>query len=108
MPLRILVVEDFAPFRDLICTTLQLHREYQIIEAADGLEGVRKVEELQPDLILLDINLPKMHGFDVARQIGRLAPQARLLFMSQESSPDRTRGAPFGGPRLHSEVICRD
>ena len=64
-----------------------------MIEAADGLEAVWKAEELQPDLILLDINLPKMHGFDVAKQIRRLAPHARILFMSQESSTEIVREA---------------
>ena len=93
MPLRILVVEDHAPFRRLICTALQRRAEFQTIEAADGLEAVQKAEELQPDLILLDINLPKLHGFEVAKQIRRLAPHARLLFMSQESSPDIVRKA---------------
>jgi len=93
MRLTILVVEDFAPFRDLICTSLQLQTEFQTIEAADGLEAVQKAEDLQPDLILLDINLPMMHGFDVAKQIRRLAPHARLLFMSEESSPDIVREA---------------
>jgi DNA-binding NarL/FixJ family response regulator len=91
--LRILVVEDHAPFRHLICTALQRRAEFQIIEAADGLEAVQKVEELQPDLILLDINLPKLHGFGVAKRIRRLDPHARLLFMSQESSADIVREA---------------
>ncbi len=93
MPLRILVVEDHAPFRRLICTALQRRAEFQTIEAADGLEAVQKAEELQPDLILLDINLPKLHGFEVAKQIRSLAPDARLLFMSQESSSDIVRKA---------------
>ena len=93
MPLRILVVEDHAPFRRLICTELQRRAEFQTIEAADGLEAVQKAEELQPDLILLDINLPKLHGFEVAKQIHSLAPHARLLFMSQESSSDIVRKA---------------
>src|SRR5258705_1171933 len=93
MPLRILVVEDDAPFRQLICEELHGRAEFQTIEAADGLEAVRKAEELQPDLILLDINLPKMNGFEVAKQIRRLASHARLLFMSHESSADIVRQA---------------
>ena len=66
MPLRILVVEDHARFRQLICAALQQRAEFETIEAADGLEAIQKVEDLQPDLILLDINMPKMHGFEVA------------------------------------------
>ncbi len=93
MPLRILVVEDHAPFRRLICAVLQRRAEFETVEAADGLEAVQLAEKLQPDLILLDLNLPKMHGFKVAEQIPRLAPHARLLFMSQESSPDIVRKA---------------
>jgi DNA-binding NarL/FixJ family response regulator len=94
MPLlRILVVEDYAPFRRITCGALQRRAEFEIFEAADGLEAVQKIEELQPELILLDINLPKLHGFEVAKQIRRLAPHARLLFMSQESSSDIVRRA---------------
>ena len=93
MPLTILVVEDDPPFRKLICTALHRRAQFQTLEAADGLEAVRMAEQLQPDLILLDIDLPKMHGFEVAKQIRRLAPHARLLFMSQESSADMVRQA---------------
>jgi DNA-binding NarL/FixJ family response regulator len=91
--LRILVVEDYAPFRQFICSTLQQRTGVQTIEAADGLEAVQKAEELQPDLILLDINLPRLHGFQVAERIRRLLPHAKLLFVSQESSADIVREA---------------
>ena len=57
------------------------------------MEAVWKAEEVQPDVILLDINLPKLDGFEVAKQVRALAPHARLLFMSQESSPDVVRKA---------------
>jgi CheY-like chemotaxis protein len=105
MPLRILVVEDHAPFRHFICAALQQRAEYQTIEAADGLEAVRKAEELQPDLILLDISLPKMNGFEVAKRLPSLAPHARLLFMSQESSSDIVREALRLGAHAYVQKI---
>ena len=106
MPLRILVVEDHAAFRHLICARLHGRAEFQTIEAADGLEAVQKGEELQPDLILLDLNLPKLNGFEVAEQIRRLAPHARLLFMSQESSSDIVRKALSLGARGYIQKLA--
>ena len=56
--------------------------------ASDGLEAVQKAKELQPDLILLDIGLPSLNGIEVARQIRKLSPESKILFVSQESSAD--------------------
>jgi DNA-binding NarL/FixJ family response regulator len=110
MPPRILVVEDHAPFRRITCEALRRRAGFEIFEAADGLEALRKAEELQPDLILLDINLPKLHGFEVAGRMGRLAPQARILFMSQESSPNIVRhGFRLGGRGyIHKQQAATD
>ena len=86
---RVLVVEDFEPLRRWICSTLRKRPEFQIVgEVADGLEAVQKAEELQPDLIILDIGLPSLNGMDAARQIRKLSPKSKILFMSQESSAD--------------------
>ena len=86
---RVLVVEDFVGFRRVISSILGKRRDLQIIgEASDGLEAVQKAEELQPDLILLDIGLPTLNGIEAARQIRRLAPKSKILFLSQESSAD--------------------
>jgi DNA-binding NarL/FixJ family response regulator len=86
---RVLVVEDFEPFRRLICSTLRQRPEFQIIdEVADGLEAVQKAEEIRPDLIILDIGLPSLNGMDAARRIRKLSPKSKILFMSQESSAD--------------------
>jgi DNA-binding NarL/FixJ family response regulator len=87
--LRILVVEDYEPFRRLACLELQQRAEFQVIgEASDGLEAVEKVQELKPDLVLLDIGLPKLNGLEAAKQIRKVYPHARLLFVSQESSSE--------------------
>jgi DNA-binding NarL/FixJ family response regulator len=57
-------------------------------EASDGLEAVRRAEELKPDLVVLDIALPTLNGIEAARQIRTLSPESKVIFLSQESSPD--------------------
>jgi DNA-binding NarL/FixJ family response regulator len=86
---RVLVVEDFEPFRRFVCSRVGDSSQLQVIcEVSDGLEAVQKAEELQPDLILLDIGLPKLNGIEAARRIRKLSPQSKILFVSQESSAD--------------------
>jgi DNA-binding NarL/FixJ family response regulator len=83
------VVDDFAPFREFVDSTLSKGSEFRIVgEAADGLEAVQKAEELHPDLILLDIGLPKLNGIEAARRIRKIAPNSKIIFVSQESSAD--------------------
>jgi len=86
---KVLVVEDFEPFRQFVCSTLQSRTEFEVIgQASDGLEAIQKAEELEPDLILLDIGLPTLNGMEAAKRIRKLAPRAKILFLSQESSPE--------------------
>jgi DNA-binding NarL/FixJ family response regulator len=86
---RVLVVDDFEPFRRRITEILQNRPDVLVIgEASDGLEAVRKAGALQPDLIVLDIGLPKLNGMEAARRIRETAPQSKILFVSQESSRD--------------------
>jgi CheY-like chemotaxis protein len=58
-----------------------------------GLEAVQKAEELQPDLILLDVGLPKLNGIEAARRIRRLSPYSTILFISLIASADVVRAA---------------
>jgi DNA-binding NarL/FixJ family response regulator len=89
LPVRVLVVDDFEPFLRFIRSMLQERPELQIIcEVSDGLEAFQKAEELQPDLILLDIGLPTLNGIEAARRIRKLAPEAKIIFVTQESSAD--------------------
>jgi len=82
-------VEDFEPFRRSICSKLGENPELLVIgEASDGLEAVRKAEELQPDLVLLDIGLPKLDGIEAGQQLRKLAPKCKIIFVTQESSAE--------------------
>ena len=91
---HILVVDDYEPFRRFLHLKLQSRPELQIVsEASDGLQAVQKAEELQPDVILLDISLPKLNGIEAARQIRKSAPRSRIIFVSQDSSPDLVQEA---------------
>jgi CheY-like chemotaxis protein len=85
----ILVVEDYEPFRRFVCSSLQ--QEFQVFQALDGLHAIQQAEDLQPDLILLDIGLPKLNGIEVAIRLRELAPHAKILFLSQHSDPDLIR-----------------
>jgi CheY-like chemotaxis protein len=102
---RILVIEDYEPFRRLICRELRRRSELEVVgQAADGLHGVELAESLQPDMILLDLGLPKLNGLEAARRIRRLAPGAKLLFVSQESSSDIVRETlRLGNGYVHKE-----
>jgi CheY-like chemotaxis protein len=92
--LRVLIVEDYEAFRRLIRSALQQRAEFQVVgEVSDGLEAVQKAQELQPDLILLDIGLPKLNGLEAGRRIRKGSPNSRILFLTQESSSDVVREA---------------
>jgi DNA-binding NarL/FixJ family response regulator len=86
---RILVVDDFGSIRQFVCATLGKRQHLQVVgEASDGLEAIQKAVELKPDLILLDIGLPTLNGLEAARQIRKLVPESKIIFLSLESSAD--------------------
>jgi len=89
LAIRVLVVDDFQPFRLFVCSMLRNRLALDVIhQAADGPEAIQKAEELQPDLIVLDIALPKLNGIEAARRILKRSAESKILFVSQESSAD--------------------
>jgi DNA-binding NarL/FixJ family response regulator len=85
--LRILVVDDFESWRRAVSRIVRTQPGWQVItEASDGLEAVQKAEELKPDLIFLDISLPKLSGIEAARQIRKVAPNSKIIFVSTYAS----------------------
>ena len=87
--IRVMVVDDFAGWRQTIASILHEMPELQVIsEVADGAEAVRIAEELKPDLVTLDVSLPNLNGIDAAIRISELAPETKILFVSQHDDPD--------------------
>ena len=91
---RILLVDDYAPWRRFVRLTLRTQDKLKIIgEVGDGMEGVALAQELQPDLILLDIGLPTLNGIEAARQIRKVSPTSKILFLTQARSADIAKEA---------------
>lgn len=83
------MVDDFVPWRRFVSSLVEKEPSWHVVcEASDGLEAVLRAEELKPDLILLDIGLPKLSGIEAARQIRKLAPNSKILFLSANDSSD--------------------
>jgi DNA-binding NarL/FixJ family response regulator len=94
MVIRILVVDDFEPFHLLVASLLRQRPDLQVMcGVSDGLQAVEKAQGLKPDLILMDIGLPGLNGIEAARRIRALAPNSKIIFLTQESSPEVIREA---------------
>jgi DNA-binding NarL/FixJ family response regulator len=94
MPTRILVVDDHAIVRRSICSLLSSDPTLDVIcETADGQDAVEKAAQLLPDLVLLDIGLPTISGIEAARQIQKVSPRTRILFLSQHDSVHMVKAA---------------
>ena len=96
--LRVLVVDDNEIVRRGICQILQIQADIEVIcEASDGADAVRKAREHRPDIVLLDITMPVMNGFEAARRIKHELPSTLILMVSQFDSAPFQREAIAAG-----------
>jgi two-component system, NarL family, response regulator LiaR len=83
MPKNILIADDNAGVRALIRTYLEMQTDFEVCgEATDGVDAIEKIKELKPDLILLDLVMPKMNGAEVASIIKRTMPTVPIILFS--------------------------
>jgi DNA-binding NarL/FixJ family response regulator len=94
---RVVIVDDHEPFRASARRLLELEGWSVIGEATDGAQAVETVERLQPDLVLLDVALPDMTGFDVAERL--TSSSASIVLVSSRDPGD------FGGRVQRSGAV---
>ena len=92
---KILVVDDEKPIADILRINLE-KENYEVVEAYDGEEAVKKFNEENPDLILLDVMLPKMDGFSVCRTIREKSNVPILMLTAREEEVDKVLGLELG------------
>ena len=82
-PYRIVIVEDHRILREGLRALLNARPEFQVVgEAGDGLEAVRCIQTLTPDLVLMDISMPKMSGLDAIREIKKQRPETKIITLT--------------------------
>jgi DNA-binding NarL/FixJ family response regulator len=80
---RIVIAEDHTLFRESLRAVLSSDADLEVVaEAEDGLEAIRCAEELAPDMILIDLSMPKMNGVEAIREINKRIPETRILVLT--------------------------
>jgi pilus assembly protein CpaE len=98
--IRVLVVDDIADTRDHISKLLSFESDLEVVgSAVSGLQAVDLAARLQPDVVLMDINMPDVDGITATEQLVRRAPDAAVVMMSVQGEPDYLRRAMVAGAR---------
>jgi DNA-binding NarL/FixJ family response regulator len=100
MTIRILLVDDHPIVRQGLKTLLEGHSGWEVIgEASDGAEAVEKAKDLNPDVMVLDVTMPRMNGLEACRLLRQECPGLEILFVTQHDSPQMMREALEAGAR---------
>lgn len=98
--IRVLIVDDIAETRENIRKLLQFEADFEIVGAArNGYEGIELAKELQPDVILMDINMPDIDGITATETIRGEVPNAQIVILTVQDDPNYMRRAMLAGAR---------
>ncbi len=88
MPTNILLVDDSSAVRRALRAVIETQTNWQVAgEAENGLEAIDKFRELSPDVVILDLSMPRMNGLDAARHIRAISPSVRILLFTLHAYP---------------------
>ena len=100
-PIRILIADDHRLFAEALEAILTGEKGFEVVGcAADGREAIEQAETLAPDVVLLDISMPVLDGFEVAAALGQLQPAPAILMLTGSNAPedvDRARRVGVSG-----------
>lgn len=100
MAIRILLIDDHTLFRSGLKLLLQRQPDFEVIaEAADGIEGVKRAKTYQPDVILLDLNMPGMSGLETLKLLVQDVPSAAVLILTVSEEADELKQALHDGAK---------
>jgi DNA-binding NarL/FixJ family response regulator len=85
-PTRVLIADDHPLIRSGLRALLGREKEFEVVgEAADGYQALELVEQLKPDVVMLDVSMPRLNGIDVAKKISATTPSTRIIIVSIHS-----------------------
>lgn len=89
---RIVIIEDHTIFREGLKSLIDLTTSHEVVgEAGDGLHALRVIEKTKPDLVLLDLSMPRMDGFDVISDVKKTCPQTKILVLTIHPTEEYVR-----------------
>jgi DNA-binding NarL/FixJ family response regulator len=99
---RILIADDHPIIRKVVRSTLQRHPHFDICgEATDGAEAIEEARKLKPDVVVLNVNMPVVNGFEAAREIKAALPQSAIVILSQHADKQFVEEAKKLGVRAY-------
>jgi two-component system nitrate/nitrite response regulator NarL len=100
LPISVLLVDDHTLFRSGIRSLLQRHAEFTVVgEAADGVEGIKRARQLQPDVVLLDLNMPGMSGVETLQLMLQDCPKTAVIMLTVSEDAEDLSAALKAGAR---------
>ena len=112
--MKILTIDDDASVRQALTVSLQLQlQDVEVLQAADGETGLQTFFDADPDLVLLDVNLPRLSGFEVLREIRRVSDIPIIMLTARDDEMDQVRGLQLGvddylhKPIRHAPLVAR-